>query len=63
MCVHVCSSQLINEHRTALSAVLAPKKVDLSTLYRDMWHPCVPDVPATYVNLLPLMAVMRLQRV
>ena len=46
----------------ALNAALAPKYVGLHTLYKDMWHPCVPLVPATYVSLLPLMAVMRLRR-
>jgi len=54
--------QLITEYHVALNAALAPKYVGLHTLYKDIWHPCVPLVPATYVSLLPLMAVMRLRR-
>jgi len=54
--------QLITEYHVALNAALAPKYAGLHTLYKDMWHPCVPLVLATYVSLLPLMAVMRLRR-
>jgi hypothetical protein len=55
------SFQLIEEYIAVLGAILAPKMVGLNALYKDIWHPCVPEVPAAYVTLLPLMAIMRMR--
>ena len=57
--MHCRCRQIINEYYAALSALVAPKRVGLRTLYKDNFDLCVPAVPATYVSLLPLMAVMR----
>jgi hypothetical protein len=52
------ASQLVGEYQTALDIALGgPTR--LETLYVDLFHPCVPLVPATYVKMLPYIALAR----
>ena len=51
------ASTLVHEYQVALDIARGPRP--LSALYVDVWHPCVPLVPTTYVRLLPYMALAR----